>query len=375
MPEGISSRTLIISAITSLVLVLAVNFAVFMLVNFVNHMRERVSSGLLLLIVLYSFWEDLKFCVKEIAIKAENFAVLMFIIIVSLTTGIGIINAVISGSVISFLLSDSFMHFNIYIWTMYCQYMRPARFAVKQQIFLPVLIVMITLMTERSSPSVTCSLTAVTVVFLRLSVRVPSYSMMVNQSYSYWITVLIPYVLKPVLILVLVLTPVLSEKRLLVTGIIVIFVQLFHIPSFCNIIDRTIVPLVVAFFVLGTTSASVWVWFSVSVFSATFFIFNSYLVVPVFPFIFAPSVLLAVTVNFSFGFLTASVTFPVSMFLALSVNLPEGKLLTRTLVLGLVMNAILIKCEIIDIMVLMMTLAIILEAGSTPLLICAASKF
>ena len=67
-----------------------------------------------------------------------------------------------------------------------------------------------------------------------------------------------PYVLKPVLIVVLVLTPILSEKRLLVTGIIVVFVQLFQIPTFCRIIYLKFANLAAVFFIVGTsTSASV----------------------------------------------------------------------------------------------------------------------
>ena len=268
--------------------------------------------------------------------------------------------------------------FILSVWTGYCQYIRPARFAVKHQIFLPALIVMVTLMTEGAPPLVTYSLTAASVIFFRLSLRVSSYDLMMHQSYLYWIPILIPYFLKPVLIVVLALTPVLSENRILVTGIIVVLVQLSQLPTFCVTIQLSIVQAVVVLFVMGTTSSSGWIWLSVCVFSATFFKFNAYVkgITLVVTTIIAQSALLAATVNLSWGFLTASVIFPVLMFLvSLSVYLPEGKLLTSTLVLGLVMNVVLTKFGIIDIMVLLMAVAIILEASTAPLLIRAASKF
>ena len=296
-PEAIGSRTLLISATASLVLLLPIfvysfreklkfcvkeivimaeYFAVRMLATFTNHIRPTTSLVLLLPISVHSFWENLKFCLKEIVINSEYFAIRMLAtftihlrrrplfffcpvvsVIMLLITGNGIRGAIMIASVI-FLLLTLFVYIGTNViglywdyndliimkvnsvvlpeWTVYCQHLRPARIAVKHQIFIPAVIVMVTLITEGAPPSVTSSLTAVSVVLLRLLVKVPSYNLMVDQPCSYWISVLICHVLKPVLIVVLPLIPVLSEKRILVTGIIVIFVQFFQIPSLFDII-------------------------------------------------------------------------------------------------------------------------------------------
>ena len=363
------------------------------------------SSVLLLLIFVYSFWEDLKFCPEELVIKAEYFAVLMLatfpnhirrrascshlpalIVMMLLIRGKRILEANVIRSVIFFFLklSKSIWNFNnliiknyfiLLVWTVYCQHMRPARIAVKQQIFLPPLIVMITLITEGAPPLVTCSLTAVSVLYLRLSVRVPSYDVMMHQSCSYWIRVLMPYVLKPVLIVVLALAPILSEKKILVTGIIVVFVQLFQIPAFCHIIYYNFVPPAVVFFVTGSTSTSVLVLFLVPVLSVTysFFFPKNRLDHPLF--VTVIFTVLAVTINLPWVYISVSVLFPVWLLLGYSTIFSEKQLLITTLILGLVMNVALTKCEIIDIMVLMMTVAIILEASTAPLFIYTASKF
>ena len=206
--------------------------------------------------------------------------------------------------------------------------------------------------------------------------RVPTYDLMVHQPYSYCIRVLIHYVLKPMLIVVLVLIPVLSKERIFVTEIIVVLVQLSQIPTSFRI-HRNFAPVVVVLFVLGTISSSVWVWFLVCVFSATFFLFNAYMdgITLIVTNIFAQSAFVAVTVNLSWGFLTASVLFPIWMLLAFFVNRPESILLTSPLIIGLVTNVVFTKFGIIDIMILIMTVAIIQEASTAPLLICAASKY
>ena len=266
--------------------------------------------------------------------------------------------------------------FTVTAWKSYCQHMRPKRLAVKQQIFLPALIVMITLITEGSPSSVTCWLTAISVLYLRLSVRVPSYDVMVDQPYSYWIRVLIPYLLKPVLIIVvLALTPVFSKKRILVTGIILLIVQLFQIPTLCWIIYCYIITPTTAFFVMGIdTSTPIWVLFSVPVFSAVYsHFFPNKLKLPLSVTVICT--LVAATLDHRLGFITVSVPIPVWILFSYSVDLLESELLVTILILGLVMNVVLTKFGMLDIMVLMMTVAIILEASTTPLVICATSKF
>ena len=167
---------------------------------------------LLLLICVYLFWEDLKYYVRKMwtifykhrSIKRmtsslhELLLLSALIVMTSVITDKGLLEATVIGSVIFFFLALSESVWNFYdliiqkvnsfilsVWIGYCQYIRPARFAVRQQIFLPALILMITLIAQRCWSSITCSLTAVSVLFLRLSVRVPSYNLMVNQPYSY----------------------------------------------------------------------------------------------------------------------------------------------------------------------------------------------
>ena len=186
-----------------------------------------------------------------------------------------------------------------------------------------------------------------------------------------------PYVLKPVLIVVLVLTPTLSETRILVTGIIVVLVQMLQIPTFCQIIYGNTFPSAVLLFIVGTTPPSNWLWFSFLVFFLIFFLYFAKIMNELSPFVtisFAQVVLMVATVNNSFRFVFPSALIPIWLLLGYSINVSESTVLTKPLILGLGMNVVFSKFGMIDIMVLMITVAIILDARTSPLLILAASK-
>ena len=146
------------------------------------HRRNVMETNIFLVLM----WNFFKYTRRRMSSSRELLLLSALIILKLATTDKRTIVVTVIGSVVFFFLTlyDNLWelydiaikegkYFILPLWKGYCQLMRPIRTALKHQIFLPALIVMATLITEGSPPSATCSLTAVSIACLRLSVRVP----------------------------------------------------------------------------------------------------------------------------------------------------------------------------------------------------------
>ena len=131
---------------------------------------------------------------------------------------------------------------NLSLWEIYCVLIRPHRCTDCFTLFFPEFLVFITMMTEGCSPFAIYTITLLTVLTKRIYTR-----MLWNYSSSKWITLLIYFIQFLILLLVV------SNIRAIYGGLLALLVR-FLIATKMDQIPIIFVPLLLALFVMGTTS-------------------------------------------------------------------------------------------------------------------------